>query len=62
MNNERIFINSAKAAEFLGVSGRTIQRLRDNGKIRYYKDARIIRYKISDLVEYLENHVYENFN
>ncbi len=54
-------MNSAQGAEFLNVSSRTLQRLRDQGKVRYYQDSRIIRYKVEDLEEYLLSNVMEPF-
>jgi excisionase family DNA binding protein len=56
MSNKFKIKNSSKAAKFLGVSSRTLQRLRDKGKIKYYQDGHIIRYRVEDLEAYLDDH------
>lgn len=55
-------LNSSQAADFLGVSTRTLQRLRDRGKLKYYQDGRIIRYRLTDLEDYLDLHVMPAFS
>ena len=55
-------MNTAMAAEFLKVSTRTLQRLRDTGRIRYYQDSRVIRYFKEDLMEYVTQNVMEPFD
>lgn len=54
-------MNSAMAAKYLKISTRTLQRLRDTGRIRYYQDSRLIRYFEKDLVDYMTQNVMEPF-
>lgn len=48
------FVDSATAAKFLNVSKRTLQRLRDTGKLPYFKPVRKTLYKLQDLRDYVE--------
>jgi excisionase family DNA binding protein len=49
-------LNSKKAAEFLAVSPDLLKRLRQEGKIQYYKIGyRTYVYEIDDLEAYLES-------
>ena len=52
------WLNSEEAADFLKVSKKTLQRYRNAGKLPYSKDSRIIRYKKSDLIKYLNKHYF----
>ena len=48
------------AADFLGVSVRTLQGWRRLNKgPRYYKVSTLVRYRIKDLEDYLAKHVVE---
>jgi len=58
-NVNRKFMNSAQAAELMGVSTRTLQRLRDKQLFKFYQCGRIIRYKASDLETFMENQAVE---
>lgn len=48
-----IWLNTFETAKFLNVSTKTLKRYRDKGKLSYSKDGRKIRYKKSDIIEYL---------
>jgi len=50
---QEVWLNSEEAAMFLRVSKRTLIRYREQGKIPFAKDSRMIWYKKSDLVSYL---------
>ena len=53
------WLNSEEAAKYLRVSIRTLKRYRDAGKLAYSKDSRMIRYKKTDLIDYINNHYHK---
>ncbi len=55
-------LTTADASNYLKISTRSLQRMRDTGRIKYYQDNRVIRYKEEDLLEYLEKNVMEPFD
>lgn len=48
-------LTRAEAARYLGVSTRTLDREAAQGAIRPFRRGRIIRYRLSQLVRYLED-------
>jgi excisionase family DNA binding protein len=54
-------LTSKEAAEMLKISIRTLQRRRDAGQIKYFRDGGIIRFRRKDIEKYLENHLLEPF-
>jgi len=55
------YLNSRAAAEYLGVSTKTIYRKRCTGELRYYHFGSVIRYLKNDLDEFVQAHVMEPF-
>ncbi|MFY7751954.1 MAG: helix-turn-helix domain-containing protein [Exiguobacterium acetylicum] len=51
---KRRLYTSTKAAEFLGVSVRTLWTLRNTGKIPFVRVGESIRYELSDLESYVD--------
>lgn len=51
MSNE--WLSSAKAAEYLGVTSRTLYRLIDGGDLRAYRVGRVIRLRREDVEAYV---------
>ncbi len=60
LHNE--YVDSRSATQFLNVSRRTLQRLRDSGKIPYYQPSRKTLYKLDDLRNYLSQSFMPTFN
>ena len=56
------FVDSSTAARFLSISMRTLQRLRDSGRLAYYQPARKTMYKLQDLQNYMEASLMPAFN
>ena len=56
---EHIILNNKDIAELLKVSSKTVQKWRDNGLISYSKVGREIFYKLSDVLEFLDDHKIE---
>ncbi len=52
-NLQEVWMTSEEAAMFLKISKRTLQRYRESGKLAFAKDSRMIWFKKSDLVSYL---------
>ena len=52
------WLSTAQATEFLKVGKKTLKRYRDAGKLAYSKDGRKIRYKKSDLINYLNKNYF----
>jgi len=48
------WFNTKQAAEYLKVCSKTLENYRVAGKLAFSKDGRMIRYKKSDLIKYLE--------
>ena len=55
INNEQ-WINTEAAADFLGVTTRTIANYRGRGMIPFSQVGRIIRYRLDDLHVFLMEH------
>ncbi len=62
VKHKRKYLTTKDVAERLQVSTRTLQRLRDSGRIRYHQDGRIVRYKLEDVESYMASNVMETFN
>jgi len=56
------WLNSEQAAEYLGVSVRTLLRIRFRGEIAFTKIGQRARYKKSDLIEYLNDNYFSKKN
>jgi len=54
MNDE--WLNTEETTKFLKVTKRTLKRYRDSGKLPYSQDDRIVRFRKSDLIKYLNRH------
>lgn len=56
------FLNTREASEYLNVSVRHLFRLRNEyGKVKFYQDGRIVRFKVEDLDAYIEQYVEQPF-
>ncbi len=55
---QEVWMDSSEAAKFLKVCTRTLKRYRDMGKIPFAKDGRIVRFRKSDLINYLNKHYF----
>lgn len=53
---EELWINTAAAAQYLGVTTRTIANYRERGQIPFAQVGRIIRYRREDLNRFLMEH------
>lgn len=53
--SEKIILKHAEAARFLGISGNTLYKLRQNGTIKGAKYGREFKYKRSDLLNHLNS-------
>jgi predicted site-specific integrase-resolvase len=52
---EEIFVNDIEAAKILSVSPQTLRNYRHLGRPPvYYKRGRMVRYKLADLLEFME--------
>ena len=49
------WLGTPKAAEYLGISPRTLYRLIDQGRIPAYEIGRVYRLKVADLDAFLES-------
>ena len=56
INPEHIILTNQQYMQLLGVSERTAQVHRDDGLITYSQVKSVIRYRLSDVYEMLENH------
>ena len=52
------WFNTKQAAEYLKVCTKTLENYRAAGKLAFSKNGRMIRYKKSDLIKYLNNHYF----
>jgi excisionase family DNA binding protein len=50
-------VDLQEAAEYLGVAPRTLRRLKDRDRIRYYKLGAKVVFDTADLDEYLARHL-----
>ena len=53
---DKQWINTEEAAQFLGVTTRTIANYRERGMIAYAQVGRVIRYRKDDLNKFLLEH------
>ncbi len=59
---ENRWISSTEAMKRLGLRSKTsMQRLRDQGKIRFFQERKIILYDATSISEYLEKYANETF-
>lgn len=58
---QREWLNGTEAANYLGVSNTTFWRWKKAGKIKAYVNGDIVRYKKSDLEEYMETQCVKGF-
>tara|TARA_B100000315_G_scaffold149979_1_gene138681 strand:+ start:7286 stop:7513 length:228 start_codon:yes stop_codon:yes gene_type:complete len=49
------WLNTAAAAEMLGITPRTLYKLVDQGKVPGYRMGRVIRFRQSDVLEAIES-------
>jgi len=54
--SEELWINTKEAAQFLGVTTRTIANYRQRGMIPFAQVGRVIRYRGEDLNRFLMEH------
>ena len=50
------WLNTKEAAEFLGVTTRTVANYRERGMIPFAQVGRVIRYRLDDLNQFLMEH------
>ena len=56
INKNQKCLNSSQASQYIGVSSRTLTRLRDSGRIEYFKFGRNIRFTEEQLLDFLKEH------
>ena len=51
------YLDTVGAAEFMGLSRQTLEAWRHHGQgPQYYKLSRVVRYAVSDLIAFMEEH------
>ena len=60
--SEELWLNTKEAAQFLGVTTRTIANYRERGMIPFAQVGRIIRYRKEDLDDFLMEHYVQTSN
>ena len=53
-----VWISSEEACDFLKVGKKSLKRYRDAGELAYSKYGKVIRYKKSDLIKYLNKYYF----
>lgn len=51
----RLLLNESEAAHLLNVCGRTLARMRNQGKIKYLNIGHAVRYSRADIEEFIES-------
>ena len=62
MKSQEQWINTEEAAQFLGVTTRTIANYRERGMIPFAQVGRVIRYRREDLNRFLMEHYVKPLN
>ena len=63
MHKSKNLFNTDEAANYLGVSSRTLSNSRSSGvgvNINFIKIGGCVRYRISELDKYLDNHTFKH--
>ena len=63
MDKSKNLFNTDEAANYLGVSSRTLSNSRSSGvgvNINFIKIGGCVRYRISELDKYLDNHTFKH--
>lgn len=58
---EKLVMNTREAANYLRVSSKTLLRYRNRGLLKFYRIGGIVRYRISDLSDFLESNAVFTF-
>ncbi|QDU13596.1 Helix-turn-helix domain protein [Gimesia maris] len=51
----RLLLNESEAAHLLNVCGRTLARMRNQGKLKFLKIGNAVRYSRADIEEFIES-------